>query len=105
MEELRQLLRADAAYQLCMDAEIPHVYEVFYDAGVTDAYEHLVDASSTWLEAVPGVLDVLHDDPEIVLVRTSPDVTAAELEAALRLYWEQATTPPTPRRRWWRRSR
>jgi hypothetical protein len=105
VDHLRELLRADAAYQLCVDAEIPHTFEVLYDDAVTGAYERLVTASSTWLESVPGVLEVFHDDLDVVLVRTSPDVTAGELEAALRRYWEQAARPATSRRRWWRRSR
>lgn len=94
MDDLRELLRTDAAYQVSPDTEMAAMFVVVYDELVARSYEQLVAASARALECVPGVLEVVHEDREVVLVRASPDLEIEELTAALRTFWDRSAALP-----------
>jgi hypothetical protein len=106
VDDLRELLRADAAYQVSPDTEMAAMFVVVYDELVARTYEQLVAASARALECVPGVLEVIHEDRDVVLIRASPDLRIEELTAALRTFWDRSVTlsgvssaPASPSRR------
>jgi hypothetical protein len=73
-------------------------FTVGYDDVVAHEEADLVAASADAVRAVPGVREVVHEDRELLLVRTDGRgrVAAADVEAVLRDFWRAARSGPRP---------
>jgi hypothetical protein len=74
-------LTADLTFE-----ERPGGFEVWFSDRIAHDRHDLVEASMRWLEAQPGVEDVLFEDPVVAMVDCQGD---EDLKRDLRAWWSE----------------
>ena len=93
MEELADLLREGEVFSVEPDEG---GFTVGYDDVVAHEYADLVGASVDAIAEVAGVLEVVHEDRELLLVRTDGSTSARLVAGALDRFWRAAAKAPLP---------
>ena len=93
MEDLADLVRDGDLFSVEPDEA---GFTVGYDDVVAHEHADLVAASTTAIAEVAGVLDVVHEDRELLLVRTDGSTPARLITTALDRFWRDAAKAPLP---------
>lgn len=71
-------------------------FTVTYEDVIAHEYADLVASSATAIAAVDGVVDVVHEDRELLIVRSDAALGAPHLTAVLERFWRDAAKAPLP---------